>query len=164
MTVVLGVDLGVSGAVSVLLEVGELVTSFDVPTLNDGPKGRRTVNGPLLAQLIAETHAARAYIEAVGPRPHEGSVQSFAFGRAKGLTEGICAALGLSITWIAPTVWKRIVNIPPGPNKDLARSEAIRRWPARAELFIRKRDHNRAESALIALAGIKRERNNRAEK
>jgi crossover junction endodeoxyribonuclease RuvC len=163
MITLLGGDLGVTGGFSVLEEDGKLITSFDVPTLNDGPKGRRTINGPLLAQLIAETHATRAFIEAVGPRPREGSVQSFAFGRAKGLTEGICAALGVSITWIAPAVWKRAVNIPPGTNKDLARSEAIRRWPDKASLFGRKCDHNRAESALIGLAGIKREHNGRNE-
>jgi crossover junction endodeoxyribonuclease RuvC len=59
---------------------------------------------------------------------------------------------------IAPTVWKRAAGIPPGKqNKDSARSVAIARWPAQAELFARKMDIDRAEAALIAVAGIMRE-------
>jgi hypothetical protein len=42
-------------------------------------------------------------------------------------------------------------------NKDLARTRAIARWPARAELFARKCDIDRAEAALIGFAGIMRE-------
>ena len=35
--------------------------------------------------------------------------------------------------------------------------EEIARWPARADLFARKCDVDRAEAALIAFAGLKRE-------
>jgi crossover junction endodeoxyribonuclease RuvC len=60
--------------------------------------------------------------------------------------------------FLTPPTWKRIADIPPGvENKDLARARAIARWPARAELFARKRDVDRAEAALIAIAGLKRE-------
>jgi hypothetical protein len=45
----------------------------------------------------------------------------------------------------------------------MARAETIRRWPAQAPLFARKRDSGRAESALIAIAGIRRERNHSTE-
>ena len=34
-------------------------------------------------------------------------------------------------------------------NKDLARTRAIARWPAHADLFARKRDVDRAEACLI---------------
>jgi hypothetical protein len=59
--------------------------------------------------------------------------------------------------WVA----KRLADIPPGAeNKDLARTRAIARWPARADLFARKCDVDRAEACLIALAGLKREARN----
>jgi predicted nucleic acid-binding Zn ribbon protein len=59
--------------------------------------------------------------------------------------------------WVA----KRLADIPPGvENKDLARTRAIARWPARADLFARKCDIDRAEACLIALAGLKREARN----
>ena len=51
------------------------------------------------------------------------------------------------------------MGIPPGREgaKDAARAEAIRRWPNNAALFARVKDDGRAEAALIAVAGIKRE-------
>jgi crossover junction endodeoxyribonuclease RuvC len=57
-----------------------------------------------------------------------------------------------------PPVWKRAVGIGPGKAgaKDMARSEAIRRWPDMAGLFARAKDDGRAEAALIAVAGLKR--------
>jgi crossover junction endodeoxyribonuclease RuvC len=161
MTRVLGIDVG--GAVSVHEETGELLELFDMPKLNDGPRGRPTINPVLLFAIISKSGAARAFVEFVGPRPREGSVQSFSFGRAKGQVEMACAALNIPIVWLTAPVWKRTVGIPPGTNKDLARSEAIKRWPAKAELFKYKKDHNRAEAALIAVAGIRRERGNKEE-
>jgi predicted RNase H-like nuclease (RuvC/YqgF family) len=39
---ILGVDIGVTGAVAVLDQSGTLVEVHDMPTLQDGPKGRRS--------------------------------------------------------------------------------------------------------------------------
>ena len=154
---VVGIDIGVRGAVA-LLDDGEPIAAWDVPTLDDGPAGRRTINAPLLAIIIEESHAAKAYVEHVGPRPGEGAVGAFAFGRARGVVEGACAARGIPITWLTAPQWKRLTNIPPGEAKDQARSEAIKRWPDRARLFARKCDDGRAEAALIAVAGLLREK------
>jgi crossover junction endodeoxyribonuclease RuvC len=161
--IVIGVDIGREGALSALTETGELLDVFDMPVLRDGPRGRPALNGPLLAQLIAELHAVEAFVETVGPRPFEGVVQSFSFGRARGLVEGVCAALNVSITWLTPPQWKRAIGVPPGHDgvKDMARSECCRRWPSKAALFARVKDDGRAEACLIALAGLKREHGNR---
>lgn len=158
--IVLGIDVGAWGAVATLTACGELIDAFDKPSLNDGPAGRRAINGPLLAELVANAHAGRAYVELVGARPGEGAVGAFAFGRSRGVIEGVVAALAVPATHIAPAVWKRLVGFPAGREgaKDAARSEAIRRWPNRAALFARKRDDGRAEAALIAMACLKRYR------
>jgi crossover junction endodeoxyribonuclease RuvC len=155
---VLGVDIGASGAVAVLSKAGELVAVEDMPTLADGPAGRRAVNPALLADIIARSQASKAYVELVGARPGEGAASAFAFGRARGVVEGLLASLAVASTQIAPASWKRAVGVPPGRDgaKDAARSEAIRRWPAKAALFARAKDDGRAEAALIALAGLKR--------
>ena len=72
----------------------------------------------------------------------------------RGVIEGVCGALGLPIVFITPPAWKRLNNVPPGAeNKDQARARAIARWPAKAELFARKMDVDRAEAALIGWAG-----------
>ena len=49
---ILGIDIGVQGAIAILSPGGELVEIHSMPCLHDGPKGRRTVNGPLLANII----------------------------------------------------------------------------------------------------------------
>lgn len=59
---VLGVDIGSRGALAVMTGDGALVSVEDMPCLNDGPAGRRTVNGPLLARLAGPLGAALALI------------------------------------------------------------------------------------------------------
>jgi hypothetical protein len=159
MTLTIGIDIGAAGALALLDESGDLIDVADMPILRDGPKGRPTVNGPLLAEIVNRWRASRAFIEFVGARPGEGAVGAFAFGRSRGVVEGVLGACGIPATHIAPAAWKRAIGIPPGRDgaKDAARSEAIRRWPAKASLFARAKDDGRAESALIAIAGLKRE-------
>ncbi|MGD0187799.1 MAG: hypothetical protein ABSC25_21485 [Roseiarcus sp.] len=157
---VLGIDIGVVGALALLDASGELREVFDMPCLADGPAGRRNVNAALLAEIVAKSHATRAFVEFVSSRPGEGAVGAFSFGRSRGVVEGVMAALGLPVAFLTAPTWKRAVGIAPGKQgaKDAARSEAIRRWPSHASLFSRVRDDGRAESALIAVAGLLRER------
>jgi crossover junction endodeoxyribonuclease RuvC len=154
---VLGIDIGATGALALLEDNGQLVDVWDMPCLHDGPKNRRTVNAPLLAELIYKSHAGRAFVERVGPRPMEGAVGAFAFGDSKGVVRGCLAAAAIPAIFITPIQWKRTVGVPPGKDmKDQARSNAINRWPAMAEKFKRKMDDGRAEAALIGLTGLLR--------
>jgi hypothetical protein len=165
---VLGVDIGNTGAVALLDEDGELLLLevVDMPVLFDGPKDRPSLNAPLLARIVAEAGAAQAYVEHVGPRPHEGAVGAFAFGRCKGVVEGVLAASGVQVTFMTSPQWKRLVGIAAGKAgaKDAARSEACRRWPSKAGLFARAKDDGRAEACLIAAAGLMRAERVRAER
>ena len=43
---IIGIDIGVTGAIALLDETGALLEISDIPTLQDGPKGRREVNAP----------------------------------------------------------------------------------------------------------------------
>src|SRR5271165_1073952 len=156
--VMLGIDIGAQGAIALLTSEVDLIEVHDMPCLNDGPAGRRAVNPALLAEIVAKSHATRAYVEYVGARPGEGAVQGFAFGRSRGVVEGVLGALGVPVGFLTPPTWKRLVGIPAGKDqKDTARGEAIRRWPGKAALFARKKDDGRAESALIAAAGLMKE-------
>ncbi len=162
MSQVIGIDIGNSGAIAIVSRDGALVEVVDMPVLRDGPAGRPAVNGPLLAEIIARSHARMAFVEYVGARPGEGPTGAFAFGRSRGLIEGVCAALALPVAFLTPPSWKRAVGIAPGREgaKDAARSEAIRRWPDQAALFARVKDDGRAEAALIGVAGLIREGRN----
>jgi crossover junction endodeoxyribonuclease RuvC len=155
---ILAIDIGLTGA-GAIFEGDKPVEIFDMPVLADGPASRRTINGPLLAELVYKSHALRAFVETVGPRPGEGAVGAFAFGRSRGIIEGVLAAAGIPVTFIAPVQWKRAVGIPPGKDgaKDAARSKAIALWPDKAAWFARVKDHGRAEAALIGFAGLLKE-------
>src|SRR5262249_25031331 len=126
-----------------------------MPVLRDGPKRRPSVHAPLLAEIVYRWHAKQALIERVGARPGEGAVRAFAFGRSRGVVEGVLAACGVPATHIAPATWKRAVGLSTA-SKDAARSEALRRWPGQARLFARVKDDGRAEAALIGVAGLLR--------
>jgi hypothetical protein len=153
MSKTMGIDIGVAGALALLDEAGGLIEIADMPVLRDGPKNRASVNAPLLAEIVYRWHAGAAYIEYVGARPGEGAVGAFAFGRSRGVVEGVLGACGVPASHIAPASWKRGLGLN-FAGKDASRSEAIRRWPNHAALFARVKDDGRAEAALIAVAGL----------
>ena len=111
---ILGIDPGINGAIAVLDARGYLLGVVDMPALGDGPAGRRNVNAPLLAEIVAKSHATQAFVEYVGARPGEGAVGAFSFGRTRGVVEGVLAALGVPIAFLTPPRWKRLVGIVPG--------------------------------------------------
>lgn len=151
---VLGIDLGNNGAVAVLSERGDLLSVADIPVLNDGPKRRLTVNAVLLADVLAAVPARHAFIEFVGPWPDDSPQCAFAFGRCRGIVEGVLGARKVPVTWLQTMKWRRLVGLPSKASKDEARGEAIRRWPASSALFALVQDHDRAESALVGMAGL----------
>jgi crossover junction endodeoxyribonuclease RuvC len=153
---ILGIDIGVQGAIAILDQSGALVEIHDMPVLQDGPKGRRAICAPLLAAIIFKSHADHAFVESVNARPGEGAVGAFTFGMSRGIIEGVLAAAGVPVTFITPPAWKRAIGLTLA-SKDASRAEAIRRWPDRAELFARVKDDGRAEASLIAIAGLMRE-------
>jgi hypothetical protein len=150
----LGIDIGISGAIAIMTDEGEILEIHEMPCLHDGPAGRQAVNAPLLASIVFNSHATRAFIERVSSRPGEGGVQSFSFGRSAGVVEGVMGAAVIPCKFLTPPQWKRAVGLAPGRDKDASRAEAIRRWPKEAELFKRKKDDGRAEACLIAMAGM----------
>jgi crossover junction endodeoxyribonuclease RuvC len=143
------IDLGNRGGVSLHGDDGSLVDSIDMAILHDGSKGRASVNASLLAENLARWQVRRAFIEHVGVRPGEGAVGAFAFGRSRGVVEGVCAALGISVT----SSHRRLGSVSSehrwAKPKDVARSEAIRRWPDKAALFARVKDAGRADAELF---------------
>jgi crossover junction endodeoxyribonuclease RuvC len=155
-TFILGIDIGVTGGIALLNEAGALIDVYVMPCLHDGPKNRRTINAPLLAEIVYKSHARTAFIERVGPRPGEGSVGAFAFGDCKGVIRGVLAGAAIPTVWITSPQWKRVVGVPPGKEgaKDAARAEAIRRWPSQAGRFALKNTDGLAEAALIGIAGL----------
>lgn len=152
---VLAIDIGRHGACALFDAAGVLVDVEDLPTLNDGPAGRPTINAALLAGIIRRWKPTQAVVEHVAARPGEAASGAFAFGQSRGTIAGVLGAQAIPVRYVTPSWWKRRAGIPPGRDKkDLARSVAIAHWPDRAESFARVRDHDRAEACLIGLAYI----------
>lgn len=155
----LAIDPGNTGALALLdTDSGELIDIIDMPTLEDGAKGRTTVNAGLVAETVYRLQADRAVIEQVASRPGESPVASFSFGRGYGILLGALAAAGVPVELVTPQSWKKAVGLTAAKEqaKDASRSLAIQQWPSKAVLFARKKDNGRSDAALIGLAMIRR--------
>ncbi len=140
---ILGIDPGISGAWALLGGDGAL-TAGDLPT------AAGNIDVPTFARLVRSVTPARAIVEDVHSMPKQGVASTFKFGCAHGAVLGALLALGVPVEMVAPGRWKRHFRL--GTDKEASRALALRTWPA-ADCFGRKRDHGRAEAALIALWG-----------
>lgn len=142
---ILGIDPGISGAWALLADDGAM-TAGDLPTVAGG------IDVPTFARLVRAATPARAIVEDVHSMPKQGVASTFKFGCAHGAVLGALLALGIPVEMVAPGRWKRSFRL--GADKEASRALALRTWPA-ADCFGRKKDHGRAEAALIALWGQK---------
>lgn len=147
MTCILGVDPGISGAIAFYFtEAPDRVAVEDVPIVGG------EISSHLLADRLKSLCPSIAVIERVSAMPKQGVSSMFNFGVSFGLVRGVVGALNIPLHYVTPTKWKRHFNLP--AEKDAARELAIRLFPACATSFARKKDHGRAEAALIARYGF----------
>lgn len=154
--IILGVDPGLEGALAWLDDAGQLQRVADMPTvrLERNGKAKRDVDAYELGRLIGGGGIiAQAIVEQVGAMPGQGVSSMFAFGRAYGTILGVLAANFIPIELVAPTKWKRAMQVPTG--KDAARARASQVLPASAGHWTRVKDQGRAEAALLALYGAR---------
>ena len=151
--IIIGVDPGITGAISVL-ENKKVIEVYDTPTMIDGKKNKRQVNGSHLTNIIKEiillNKETIAVVEHVNAMPGQGVTSMFNFGQSFGVIKGICAALSLPIYFVRPTKWKKHFNLIK-TNKDASRTKVIEVYPEISEKLHRKKDSNRADAILIAL-------------
>ena len=101
----------------------------------------------LVRSLLAEAQGeVVAVIEQVGAMPGQGVTSMFTFGRAVGRVEGVLVALGVSIDFTRPQVWKKHFKL--SKDKENARALAQRFYPKAS--LARKKDAGVAEALLIA--------------
>ena len=139
---VLGIDPGVSGAYALYETAGQTVFAADMPVV-DGQ-----VDGATFATEIVKWGPQAVVIERVASMPKQGVASTFKFGVAYGIVRGIVATLQIPAIFVTPGKWKRHFGL--AADKEESRSRALQLWPARSDLFKRKKDHGRAEAALLA--------------
>ena len=150
--IIFGIDPGVSGAISIL-ENKRVIDVFDMPTMIDGKKNKKQVNGSQLANIIKEKISNNkefiVVVEHVNAMPGQGVTSMFNFGQSFGVIKGVCSALNLPIYFVRPTKWKKHFNLIK-TNKDASRTKAIEAYPEISNKLSRKKDSNKADAILIA--------------
>lgn len=124
------------------LSGGLIVDCIDMPVV-DGQ-----VSGLVIADWLSGWCVDVAVVERVHSMPRQGVASTFKFGQAYGTVLGAFGALRVPIVSVTPQRWKKDYGI--GSDKEAGRLLACDLWPDDAARFKRKKDHGRAESALLA--------------
>ena len=150
--IIFGIDPGVNGAISIL-ENKKVLNFYEMPTMIDGKKNKRQVNGAQVANIIKEqlknSEEKIVVVEQVSAMPGQGVTSMFNFGQTFGAIKGVCAALGLPIFFVRPSKWKKhfeLIN----SSKDSSRTKAIEMYPSLSDDLARKKDVNKSDAILIA--------------
>ena len=150
--IIIGIDPGISGAISVL-ENKKVIDVYDTPTMIDGKKNKRQVNGAQVTNIIKERlngdNEVVVVVEHVNAMPGQGVTSMFNFGQSFGIIKGICSALSIPIYFVRPTKWKKHFNLI-RTNKDASRTKVIEVYPKISSKLSRKKDSNKADAILIA--------------
>ena len=150
--IIIGIDPGVSGAISIL-KSKKVIEIYDMPTMIDGKKNKRQVNGSQVTNIIKETlnddKEIIVVVEHVNAMPGQGVTSMFNFGQSFGVIKGVCSALNVPIYFVRPTKWKKYFNLIK-TNKDASRTKVIQIYPEISSQISRKKDSNKADAILIA--------------
>ena len=129
--IIIGIDPGVSGAICILNN-GKITEIYEMPTMIDGKKNKKQVNGAEITNIINKElineKDINVVIEHVSAMPGQGVTSMFNFGQSFGVLKGICAALKLSVHFIRPVKWKKHFNLI-NTEKDASRTKVIEVFP-----------------------------------
>ena len=149
---IFGIDPGVSGAISIL-QNKKVIEVYDMPTMIDGKKNKKQVNGSQVSNIIRErlneNNEIIVVVEHVNAMPGQGVTSMFNFGQSFGVIKGVCSALSVPIYFVRPTKWKKYFNLIK-TNKDASRTKVIEVYPEISGKLSRKKDSNKADAILIA--------------
>lgn len=143
---VLGIDVGLTGAVA-LVEDGRLVWVEDMPTATPERSKKYALDVAAFANLLWSVPVDAVALEKQSAAPGQGLGSTFKLGWQAGLIEGLARGRGMDVHLIQPGVWKAALRL--GSDKGISRVAARKLWPASKD-FERKKDHGRAEAALLA--------------
>jgi hypothetical protein len=162
--IVIGVDPGLTGALSAICTRDGLLECLDLPTCGNGTSTgsmKRWINVRAL-DVELDTMAWRqefvresvhAFIERPIPMPtlpaQTIASQFDTFGAVRALLES--KSWGMELSYVNPREWKAMFNL--GNSKEAARKTCQALYPEAP--VSRVKDHNRAEAILIAHYGMR---------
>ena len=151
---IIGIDPGISGSIC-FFEDGKILDVVEMPTMTDGKKNKRQVNGSQVYNEIykrikkIDKTNIRVIIEQVSAMPGQGVTSMFNFGQSFGILKGMCSAMQLPMFFIRPAKWKKYFNLIKS-EKDASRTKAIEIFPYYSSNLSKKKDSNKADAILIA--------------
>ena len=151
---IIGIDPGISGSIC-FFEDGKVLDAIEMPTMTDGKKNKRQVNGAQIYNEIlkrvkkSDKQNVRVVIEQVSAMPGQGVTSMFNFGQSFGILKGICSAMQLPMYFVRPAKWKKYFNLI-NSEKDASRTKAIEIFPYFSSQLSKKKDSNKADAILIA--------------
>jgi len=151
---IIGIDPGISGSIC-FLEDGIIKDVLEMPTMIEGKKNKKQVNGSQIYNEISfriktyEKKNIKVVIEQVSAMPGQGVTSMFNFGQSFGILKGICSAMQLPIYFVRPAKWKKYFNLI-NSEKDASRTRAIEIFPYFSSNLSKKKDSNKADAILIA--------------
>ena len=151
---IIGIDPGISGSIC-FFEDGKVLDVIEMPTMTDGKKNKRQVNGAQIYNEILkriskhDKQNVRVVIEQVSAMPGQGVTSMFNFGQSYGILKGICSAMQLPMYFVRPAKWKKYFSLI-NSEKDASRTRAIEMFPYFSSQLSKKKDSNKADAILIA--------------
>ena len=140
---IIGIDPGISGSIC-FFEDGKIIDVIEMPTMIEGKKNKKQVNGSQLYNEIlkriekGKKNEVRVIVEQVSAMPGQGVTSMFNFGQSFGILKGICSAMQLPIYFIRPAKWKKYFNLI-NSEKDASRTRAIEIFPYFSSKLTKKR-------------------------
>jgi crossover junction endodeoxyribonuclease RuvC len=151
---IIGIDPGISGSIC-FFEDGRILDVVEMPTMTEGKKNKKQVNGSQIYNEISnrikqrDKNEIKVIIEQVSAMPGQGVTSMFNFGQSYGILKGICSAMRLPMYFVRPAKWKKYFNLI-NSEKDASRTRAIEIFPYFSSQLSRKKDSNKADAILIA--------------
>ena len=151
---IIGIDPGISGSIC-FFEDGKILDVLEMPTMIDGKKNKKQVNGAQIYNEIStkiraiEKQNLRVIIEQVSAMPGQGVTSMFNFGQSFGILKGICSAMQLPMYFVRPAKWKKHFDLI-NSSKDASRTKVIEMYPSISPRLSKKKDVNKADAILIA--------------
>ena len=151
---IIGIDPGISGAIC-FFEDGQVSEILEMPTMAEGKKNKRQVNGPqIYNEILSRTTKFSkkdifVVIEQVSAMPGQGVTSMFNFGQSFGVLKGICSAMQISMHFVRPAKWKKYFGLIK-TEKDASRTKVIEIFPYISAQLSKKKDSNKADAVLIA--------------
>jgi|TARA_B100001094_G_scaffold274590_1_gene281676 crossover junction endodeoxyribonuclease RuvC len=151
---IIGIDPGISGSIC-FFENGKILDVVEMPTMTEGKKNKRQVNGSQVYNEISkrikqiDKKDIKVIIEQVSAMPGQGVTSMFNFGQSFGILKGMCSAMQLPMYFVRPAKWKKYFSLI-NSEKDASRTKAIEIFPYFSSNLSKKKDSNKADAILIA--------------